>query len=79
MLRLPAIGQARGEGVLGLPARLLAGLEVEPYERLRADGKRRGVEVEGPVFHEWMAATSLYFEDPDGHALELCATPKREG
>src|SRR2546426_4438341 len=33
----------------------------------------RGVEVKGPVFHQWMSATSLYFEDPDGHALELLA------
>lgn len=35
--------------------------------------RERGVEVEGPVFHQWMPATSLYFEDPDGNALELCA------
>lgn len=32
-----------------------------------------GVDVEGPVFHEWMPATSLYFADPDGNALEFCA------
>jgi catechol-2,3-dioxygenase len=38
----------------------------------------RGVEVKGPVFHQWMRATSLYFEDPDGNALELCANVKRE-
>jgi lactoylglutathione lyase len=35
--------------------------------------RERGVEVEGPVFHQWMHSTSLYFEDPDGHALELLA------
>lgn len=35
--------------------------------------RNRGVKVEGPVFHEWMPATSLYFDDPDGNALELCA------
>ena len=35
--------------------------------------RERGVEVEGPVFHQWMSAKSLYFEDPDGHALELLA------
>jgi lactoylglutathione lyase len=33
----------------------------------------RGVEVEGPSFHEWMPATSIYFKDPDGHELELAA------
>jgi len=33
----------------------------------------RGVLVEGPVYHEWMPAKSVYFSDPDGHALELCA------
>ncbi len=38
-------------------------------ERLRA----RGVEVEGPVVHDWIPAVSIYFRDPDGHELELCA------
>ncbi len=33
----------------------------------------RGVEVEGPVVHEWIPAASIYFRDPDGHDLELCA------
>ena len=40
--------------------------------------RERGVEVQGPVFHQWMPATSLYFEDPDGNALEFCAAAKRE-
>lgn len=35
--------------------------------------RERGVEVEGPVTHDWMPARSAYFSDPDGHALELCA------
>jgi len=35
--------------------------------------KRAGIEIEGPVFHQWMPATSVYFADPDGHQLELCA------
>jgi lactoylglutathione lyase len=42
-------------------------------ERAAAMLRERGVEVEGPVFHQWMSAKSLYFEDPDGHALELLA------
>jgi catechol-2,3-dioxygenase len=35
--------------------------------------QERGVAVEGPHFHAWMSSTSIYFSDPDGHALELCA------
>jgi catechol-2,3-dioxygenase len=35
--------------------------------------RERGVEASGPVFHEWMPAKSVYFTDPDGHDLELCA------
>lgn len=42
-------------------------------ERAASMLRERGVEVEGPVFHQWMPATSLYFEDPDGNALEFCA------
>jgi lactoylglutathione lyase len=36
--------------------------------------KEQGVEIAGPYFHEWMPARSIYFSDPDGHELELCAT-----
>ena len=43
-------------------------------ERAAAELRERGVEVNGPVFHEWMPAKSIYFADPDGHDLELCAT-----
>ena len=32
-----------------------------------------GVKTEGPVFHESIPARSLYFSDPDGNDLELCA------
>jgi lactoylglutathione lyase len=35
--------------------------------------REKGFEVEGPVFHKWMNATSLYFDDPDGNQLELLA------
>jgi catechol 2,3-dioxygenase-like lactoylglutathione lyase family enzyme len=35
--------------------------------------RAQGVPVEGPMVHEWIPAKSLYFADPDGHDLELCA------
>jgi catechol 2,3-dioxygenase-like lactoylglutathione lyase family enzyme len=35
--------------------------------------KDKGVAVSEPVYHEWMKSVSVYFDDPDGHALELLA------
>lgn len=35
--------------------------------------RENGIALEGPIVHEWIPAKSVYFEDPDGHALELCA------
>jgi lactoylglutathione lyase len=35
--------------------------------------KDQGVSVSELVFHEWMNSVSVYFDDPDGHALELLA------
>jgi catechol 2,3-dioxygenase-like lactoylglutathione lyase family enzyme len=48
-------------------------------ERAAALLREQGVEVEGPVFHDWMPARSVYFSDPDGHQLELCAPKTRSG
>lgn len=53
-------------------------IDESDIEHAAAILRERGVEVEGPVFHQWMPATSLYFEDPDGNALELCAITNRE-
>ncbi|MGH7895112.1 MAG: VOC family protein [Candidatus Binatia bacterium] len=48
----------------------VAEAEIEPAaSALRAEG----ISVAGPVVHEWIPARSLYFSDPDGHDLELCA------
>jgi len=33
----------------------------------------KGVPTVGPMVHDWIPAKSLYFADPDGHDLELCA------
>lgn len=48
---------------------------VEPAELEAAAAllKEHGATVLGPVLHEWMPAKSVYFTDPDGHDLELCA------
>lgn len=35
--------------------------------------EERGIKVSAPVHHEWMNATSVYFEDPDGNDLEFIA------
>lgn len=35
--------------------------------------RAKGVKVSEPIFHEWMNSVSIYFDDPDGHALELLA------
>jgi lactoylglutathione lyase len=32
-----------------------------------------GVSTRGPISHGWIPGTSLYFEDLDGHELELLA------
>lgn len=34
---------------------------------------RKGIATEGPVWHDWIPARSLYFMDPDEHDLELCS------
>jgi lactoylglutathione lyase len=42
-------------------------------DRAAEELRRKGVHVDGPVVHGWIPAESLYFEDPDGHDVELCA------
>lgn len=49
-------------------------VEEEDIEQAAKILKEQGVEIVGPYFHEWMPARSVYFSDPDGHELELCAT-----
>ncbi|MGI8550677.1 MAG: VOC family protein [Dehalococcoidia bacterium] len=42
-------------------------------DRAAAMLKERGVAIRGPMVIPWMPARSVYFADPDGHSLELCA------
>lgn len=42
-------------------------------DRAANELKEKGVKVSVRVYHEWMKATSVYFEDPDGHDLEFIA------
>jgi lactoylglutathione lyase len=35
--------------------------------------KDKGIAASEPVYHDWMKAFSVYFDDPDGHSLELVA------
>ena len=56
------------------PAMHFAFSVAEPdLEKAQKSLEESGVTVLGPVHHEWMGATSLYFADPDGHELELLA------
>jgi catechol 2,3-dioxygenase-like lactoylglutathione lyase family enzyme len=53
-----------------------AGVEARPPHEasMPARARRaRGSAVSGPVLLQWMPARSIYFDDPDGHSLELCA------
>jgi len=49
------------------------GLRASELEPATALLKEKGIKVIGPIFHSWMPGRSLYFNDPDGHALELFA------
>ena len=42
-------------------------------DRAVAELTRKGVKLCGQMTHQWIPARSVYFEDPDGHDLELCA------
>lgn len=42
-------------------------------ERAAAFLRTKGIAVRGPVLLAWMPAWSIYFTDPDGHDLEVCA------
>ena len=42
-------------------------------DRAAAELPAQGINVVGPIVHDWIPAKSLYFSDPDGHDLELCA------
>ena len=55
------------------PQHLAFTVAAEEIDHAAATLREHGVTVRGPVFHAWMPAMSVYFADPDGHQLELCA------
>ena len=56
------------------PARHFAfAVDDADLERAAATMRAQGVAVVGPIAHAWIPARSVYFADPDGHELELCA------
>ena len=48
-------------------------VDASDLERAAQRLQEHGIPTTGPILHDWMPARSLYFEDPDGHELELCA------
>jgi catechol-2,3-dioxygenase len=48
-------------------------VELEDLKAAAAVLRDRGIAIEGPVFHEWMCGSSVYFDDPEGNNLELFA------
>jgi catechol 2,3-dioxygenase-like lactoylglutathione lyase family enzyme len=48
----------------------VADSEIEKAAQMLRD---KGVDASEPVVHTWMGARSVYFDDPDGHQLELLA------
>ena len=46
-------------------------VENDHFERMLAKGQAQGIEVRGPVDHEF--CRSIYFRDPNGYIIELTA------
>ena len=40
---------------------------------IKTELEENGLELKGPVNLDWMNAKSIYFSDPDGNDVELCA------
>jgi len=61
------------------PAQHLAFMVEEGHlDAAAAALRRKGVATGKPVHHAWIPAQSVYFSDPDGHELELCAPLRKK-
>lgn len=70
-----SFGAAHCKGPVHFALRIAADELERALEHLRG----RGVEVEGPVSFPAWGAHSIYFDDPDGNRVELCAMPEQQG
>ena len=54
-----------------LDLHIALGVEPDVFDRMLQKGKAEGIEVRGPVDHGFVR--SIYFRDPNGYVIELCA------
>jgi catechol 2,3-dioxygenase-like lactoylglutathione lyase family enzyme len=54
------------DDIINKSVQFLESKQLQPYNRLNSGGNE-------PMVFAWMPAVAIYFDDPDGHALEFIA------